>query len=85
MLVEGHNLFKEICLNMREVSGYLELAALNLEISVADLKDTEDEFATVAAKLEYCLELIKELRKYECFSYKGQHSDIRECVKLYNN
>ena len=47
---------------MNEITGYLELAALNSEIAVAYLKDAEDEFSTVVEKLEDCLRLITKLR-----------------------
>ena len=67
---------------MDEVSGCLELAALNLEISLAYLKDTEDEFADVVAKLEYCLKLITELKQSELFPWHLQYLDSREYVGL---
>ena len=70
---------------MDEVSNYLELAGLNLEISLAYLRDTEDEFSTVIRKLEYCLKLIKELRQYDIFSYHNQYLDSGEYIELHCN
>jgi len=48
---------------MHEVTGYLELAALNSELAEANLKDTEEELHTVVKELDNCLELIIRLRQ----------------------
>ena len=70
---------------MRKISNYLELAALNLEISLAYLKDTEDGFSTVIRKLEYCLKLIEEIRQHKLFSYNMPHLDNSEYIELHTN
>ena len=50
---------------MREISGYLELSALNSEIAESYLKDAETELSDAVEKLEHCLKLMKQLREYE--------------------
>ena len=54
---------------MDDITGYLEMASLNLEIASAYLKDAEGEIASVMEDLENCLILITKLR-YHCWVAK---------------
>ena len=52
---------------MRNITGCLDLAALNAEIAEAYLKETEDELHAAVGKLESCLESLTELKEHEGF------------------
>ena len=52
---------------MSEVGKYLRLGTLDLGIAEEQLKDAEDGLHAVVEKLEYCLELLAELRLYDPF------------------
>ena len=63
---------------MREIQGYLDLAALNSEIAQAYLKDAEDELSIAVEKLEACLESVTKLRQSESIFHNRQHLGSRE-------
>ena len=67
---------------MREVSGYLELSALNSEVAESYLKDAETELSIAVEKLEHCLKLMKQLREYEPLFYNRQYVNKRESFRV---